>query len=256
VSARVHTFRYLVRPAPAEGDLVALDAEDARHLVRVVRRGIGEPLEVFDGAGGVWAARVEEVGPEVRVRVGARRQAPRDAPVRLCVGLLDSARLDLVAEKAVELGVGALTVMVTERVRRAPAPGAWAHRRARLERVVIAASRQCGRARLLSVEGLVPFGEIVSDTPAGTGLLIDPRGETSVARAAARGAGVVGDGSGGRLTVAVGPEAGFGPAEVEAARAAGWMICGLGRLTLRAETAAIAAATLACAELGHLGGTS
>ena len=52
----------------------------------------------------------------------------------------------------------------------------------------------------------------------------------------------------------MGPEAGFAAEEVAAAREGGWQVCRMGHAVLRAETAAIAAATLACARLGDLGG--
>lgn len=245
-----HTFRYLVPGSPAPGDRVALDRDDAHHLRRVVRRGAGDEVELADGAGGLWSATVVAADAEgVVVQVGERRTAPDLAPVRLAVGLLDSARLDMVAEKAAELGVAELVVVTTERVRRTPAADAWERRRARLERVVAAAARQCGRARLMAVRGLVPFAAIVVETPAAMGIVVDPAGEAPPGRALAR-AGA-GDGP---LTVLVGPEAGLSRDEVAAAAAAGWAVCGMGDAVLRAETAAIAAATLACASTGHLGG--
>lgn len=242
-----HTFRYVVAGELSPGQEVALTADDAHHLVRVVRRGVGDIVELIDAAGGLWEARVVALDP-ARARAEARRDAPAAAPVRLCVGHLDSGRLDLVAEKATELGVGELVVAATSRLRRRPDSGAWTRRAARLDRVVAAAARQCGRAGLMPVRGLVPFEVIVADTPAGTGFLIDPRGDAPLAgalRPPREGEPPV--------TVAVGPEAGFTLDEVDGARSAGWCVCTLGPHILRAETAAIAAATLAVVAVGHLG---
>jgi 16S rRNA (uracil1498-N3)-methyltransferase len=241
-----HTFRYVVAGPVATGDEIPLAPDDAHHLARVVRRAVGDTIEVSDGDGGLWEARILALDP-VRVRVGAAREAPPPAPVRLCIGLLDSGRLDLVAEKATELGVGECVVVESARLRRRPDAGAWSRRAARLERVVASAARQCGRARLMPVRGLVPFAAIVAETPAGTGFLIDPRGDTPLVSALRE------PGDRAPLTLAVGPEAGFAPDEVAAARAAGWRVCTLGPAVLRAETAAIAAAALALAAVGHLG---
>lgn len=242
-----HTFRYVVAGELSPGREVALTADDAHHLVRVVRREAGDTVELIDAAGGLWEARVVALHPAV-VRAEAPREAPPAAPVRLCVGHLDARGLDLVAEKATELGVGEMVVATTSRLRRRPDSAAWTRRAARLDRVVAAATRQCGRAGLMPVRGLVPFEAIVADTPAGTGFLIDPRGDAPLA-----GALRPPREGGPPVTVAVGPEAGFSPQEVEAARSAGWLICTLGPHILRAETAAIAAATLAVAAAGHPG---
>ena len=243
-----HTFRYLAPGPLAEGDRVALRPDDARHCVRVVRRGVGDTVELIDGAGGLWAATVAAVGAGVDVVVGARRPAPELAPVVLAVGLLDSARLDLVVEKATELGVRECVVTLSERVRRVPEEPAWRRRAERLDRVVEAAARQSGRGRLMRVRGLVRFGDIVADTATGTGFLIDPGGDIPLGaalRAATRPERP--------LTVLVGPEAGFAEHEVRRAEAAGWTICTLGASVLRAETAALTATALACEAAGHLG---
>ncbi len=245
-----HTFRYLAPGEPRPGDRLHLGDDDAHHCRRVVRRAVGDAVELIDGAGGLWAATVVACDPDaVVVQVGDPRPAPAPAPVRLAVGLLDSGGLDLVVQKGAELGVSDLAVVHTARVRRAPDPAAWVRRKERLERVAAAAARQCGRAQLMRVHGLVPFAAIVADTPAAMGILIDPAGEEPLGRRLAR----VRPGDG-PLTILVGPEAGFDRAEVDGAADAGWTVCGMGDAVLRAETAAIAAATLACAAAGALGG--
>lgn len=242
-----HTFRYLVTGPLAAGDRVMLAPDDARHCARVVRRGVGDMVELIDGDGGLWAATITALDGGVEVMVGARRPAPALAPVILGVGLLDSARLDLVVEKATELGVRECAVVLTGRVRRVPEDAAWRRRADRLGRVVQAAARQSGRGRLMPVRGLVPFGDIVADTAPGTGFLIDPAGDIPLG-AALRAAPPEHP-----RTLLVGPEAGFARDEVDHAAAAGWTICTLGPAVLRAETAAVTAVALACDAAGHLG---
>jgi 16S rRNA (uracil1498-N3)-methyltransferase len=100
----------------------------------------------------------------------------------------------------------------------------------------------------MPVRGLVPFDAVVAETPAGTGFLIDPRGDTPLVGA------VRPPGQGGPpVTLAVGPEAGFAADEVDAAREAGWSVCTLGPQILRAETAAIVSVAVALTAVGHLG---
>jgi 16S rRNA (uracil1498-N3)-methyltransferase len=244
-----HTFRYLVADAPEAGDEVTLSAADSHHLARVVRRRPGDAVEIIDGAGTRWAAVVVEAGDRARVRVEAA-SAVRPPPVSVILyqGLIDGGRLDTVVEKSAELGVEEVVVVVTERARRVPGPDTWERRRQRLLRVAESAARQSGQARLPRLRGLVPFPEVVSEIPAGEGFLIDPRGDASLPSAlTAR------EGAPARVSLVVGPEAGFGDAEVALARAAGMAVCGLGGAILRAETAALVAVSLALAAGGALG---
>lgn len=239
-----HTFRYLVAEAPAPGAELVLPPDDSHHLARVVRRRPGDEVELTDGAGRLWPAVVVAAGDRVTVRAGAPRAAPEPAAVALYLGLTDAHRSDLVVEKAAELGVREVALMTSERAGRVPGAEAWARRHERLERVARAAARQSGQAWLPRLRGLVPFGDAVAEIPPGEGCLIDPRGDAAVSAAAGSG----------RASLLVGPPAGFSEAEVDAARAAGLAVCGLGPAVLRTETAAIAAMVLALEAAGRLGG--
>jgi 16S rRNA (uracil1498-N3)-methyltransferase len=240
-----HTFRYLVADPPEAGDELTLSPEDSHHLARVVRRRPGDEVELTDGAGRLWPAVVVAAGERATVRVGAPRQAPAPSPVSLYLGLTDWGRVDLVVEKAAELGVREVALMTSERAGRVPAPPAWERRRERLDRVAAAAARQSGQAWLPRLRGLVPFGDALAEIPSGEGCLIDPRGEAAISAVAGRT---------GRAALLVGPQAGFSEAEVARARDTGLAVCGLGSATLRTETAAIAAVTLALAAAGRLSG--
>ena len=235
-----HTFRYLVAGTPEEGREMPLSQADTHHLVRVVRRRPGDRVEVIDSDGGLWPAVVVRTDPVAAVRIeAARPRVAAPARVILFQGLAEWGRLDMVVEKAVELGVGEVTLFASERARRVPPPDAWERRRERLDRVAAAAARQCGRAPLPPVRGLVPFEHVLAHVPSGEGYLIDPRGDAplpSVIGAAAE-----------RIALVVGPDAGFSDAEVTMSREAGLTVCHLGSVVLRAETAALAAVAIASA---------
>lgn len=241
-----HTFRYLAQGEVMPGAHVAISARDAHHMTRVVRRRPGDQVELIDAAGRIWPATVVDDGGEPMLRVGS---APRDTPpaaaVTLYQGLGDWNRIDLVVEKAAELGVERVVLMVTDRVRRRPEPDAWRRRRDRLERVAEAAARQSGRGHLPRIGGLVDLVEALEDAGEGA-LLLDPRGERPLGdeleRAAAEGP----------VRLFIGPDTGFSEAELAAARERGACICTLGAATLRTETAALVALSLALDATGHL----
>jgi 16S rRNA (uracil1498-N3)-methyltransferase len=240
-----HTFRYLVARPPEEGEEVELSPEDSHHLARVVRRRPGDEVELTDGAGRLWSAVVVEAGERARVRAAAPRPAPAASAVALYLGLTEWGRVDLVVEKAAELGVGEVALLVTERARRVPDAAAWERRRERMERVAQAAARQSGQVWLPRLRGLVPFADAVAEIPSGEGCLIDARGDAAIADAV---------GPSGRAALLVGPQAGFSECEVARAREAGLAVCGLGPGTLRTETAALVAVSLALAATGRLRG--
>jgi 16S rRNA (uracil1498-N3)-methyltransferase len=243
-----HLFRYVVDLPPSPGDVFTLGGDDSHHLSRVVRRRPGDAVEVIAPGGELWPCEVVDAGPPSRVRVtGPARPGPRAAPVDLWVGLCDPGRLDLVVEKAAELGVRRVGVMVTERAKRIPDDDAWARRIERMARVAEAAARQSGRGMWPVPGPLIPFSHVLADIAPEQGIILDPRAPASLA-------GILG----GRphdapVTLLVGPDTGFSGAEVDAAIAAGATPAGLGDGMLRAETAAIAAVTLALAARGGLG---
>lgn len=240
-----HTFRYLIEAPPDPGALLELSAGDSRHVARVVRRRIGDPVELIDGTGRIWPAAVAGLGPPVTVVVGEPRRAVAPAGVTLYMGLCEWGRLDLVVEKAAELGIPRLVVHTSQRAKRVPDPDTWRRRRDRFARVAEAAARQSGQGYLPRVQGLVPFGHVLEEVPSTEGYLIDPRGDVPLPEALAAVPRQE------RLSLAIGPDAGFTEDEVRAAREAGWRVCTLGPSILRAETAALVALSLGLEATGR-----
>jgi len=243
-----HVFRYLVDEDPVDGAEIALSDDDSRHLVKVVRRQVGDGVEVIAPGGDLWPCEVVSTGNPAMVRVtGPARPAPAAAPLSLWVGLTEPGKLDLVAEKAAELGVARLGVLVTDRAKRVPEPDAWDRRQARMQRVAVSAARQSGRGVRPVPMGLVPLAHVLETTAPGQGIILDPRAGDSLARV------IGGRDPGVPMTLLVGGDTGFTDSEADAAVAAGFAAAQMGPGVLRAETAAIAAATLA---LNHMGGLS
>jgi 16S rRNA (uracil1498-N3)-methyltransferase len=245
-----HRFRYVVDVQPEDGGVVVLGDQDSHHLARVVRRRQGDAVEAIAPDGTLWPCAVRELGPPASLVVtGPPRPAPPAPPVDLWVGLCDPGRLDLVAEKCAELGVRRLGIMATARARRIPDDASWERRAGRMARVAEAAARQSGRGTWPRPGPLIPFDHVLAETVPGQGIILDPRAPAPLAEALRTCP------AGMPVTLLVGPDTGFDEAEVDAARARGIIPAGMGRGMLRAETAAIAAATLALAARGGLGHT-
>ncbi|REK12772.1 MAG: 16S rRNA (uracil(1498)-N(3))-methyltransferase [Planctomycetota bacterium] len=227
--------RYFVE-SPIEGPTVRLTGSEAHHLAHVMRARAGDDVVLFDGGGAEYAARVEHIArAEIGLAVLERRDVDREPAVHLTLGVAlpkpDRARW--LVEKATELGVARLVPLVTQFAGQRPAPATLV----KLRRAVIEACKQCGRNRLMEIAEPQPFDAWIG-TVEGARLLAhpasaDPRSTTSPPLSHP-----------GPLTIAVGPEGGFSPQEVERALAAGWRTVALGERILRVETAALALAAL------------
>jgi 16S rRNA (uracil1498-N3)-methyltransferase len=234
--------------APLEpGSRVTLEGNAASHLTRVLRLRVGDVLTLFNGRGGEYAASIDKShGGEVIVAVGEHRAIERESPfpLTLAQGVSRGERMDLVVQKATELGVARLLPVLTERsVVRLDAQ--QADRRSNHWRAIaIAACEQCGRNRLPEVALPAALREVLRQ-PAGdrARLLLSPDAVLRIEDVARPVTGV---------TVLIGPEGGLSDEEQADAQAAGFTAVHLGPRVLRTETAAIAALTLLQREFGDL----
>ena len=212
----------------------------AQHLVRVLRLGVGAPLRLFNGRGGEHAAVIDGVHrDQVTVRVGAHDPVERESPLQVVLlqGLARGEKMDLVLQKATELGVAAIVpVQMARSTVRLDARQAEAKRR-HWQSVVISACEQCGRNAIPEVSMPQAFGPSLS-VAAAHRLILAP---DESAQGLAQWLGTAGDlGPGQRIAMLVGPEGGFDATETSAAAAAGFLTCRLGPRVLRTETAGLA----------------
>ena len=229
------------------GKRVKLEGGAASHITRVLRLRVGAALTVFDGAGGEHEASIDKAhGGEVIVAVGERAAIERESPLHLTLaqGVSRGERMDLVVQKATELGVTELVPVLTERsvvkLTAQQSDRKVNHWRA----IAIAACEQCGRNRLPSVAAPVALRDFLrGDAASGARLLLSPGGTTSLGDLPRPAAGI---------TVLIGPEGGLTDEEEQSALAAGFTSVRLGPRVLRTETAAIAALALLQRQFGDL----
>lgn len=221
--------RFFARPLPPAGQ-TTLSPKLGHHLGRIERTRPGDAVVLFDGAGAEVDATVLEVlGRDLRVEVGttvARTlgRSPRLA-LHVACALPKSPRTDWLFEHGTEAGIHSFRPILTERTNRQP------ERHKHWERVLIAASAQCDRAIVPTIEPTVTLAELCA-------LPLPP--ERYVAT---MGEHELGPASDSTAILVVGPEGGLTVREVEALVAAGFAPRSLGPLTLRTETAVLAGAT-------------
>ncbi len=222
--------RFFVELPLSPGAQVQLPAPVAHHAFRVLRLAEGAEVTLFNGAGGEYRATL---GSPQRglAQVGQHDDVERESPLDLTLvqSVVATEKLDLIVEKATELGAARVLLLPAERSVVRLANERLARRLAHLNGVARAACEQCGRNRVPEVLAVRSFAEAASLAPANaTRLVLAP---AAIAQSFTRA---------GAFVAAVGPEGGFSPAELAAAQAAGFAPTGFGPRVLRTETAGLA----------------
>lgn len=243
-SIRIHVDQPL-----AEAQELALPAQAGEHVARVLRLGEGAPLVLFNGDGNDYAATITHAGKrEVRARIEGKQAVANESPLRLTLaqGVARGEKMDLIVQKATELGVACIVPLLTERSEVRLDPPRAEKRLAHWRAVAASACEQSGRSRLPRVLPALPLDTWLTGLPQEDALRLALLPEGSLAlRSLAFGAG------GGVLVV--GPEGGLGERDVAALRSAGFQGLALGPRILRTETAGLAALAALQAVHGDLG---
>lgn len=248
--------RYFCEQA-ISGDHIELTGTEAHHLVHVMRARIGRQVVVFDGLGGEYLAEITHIRRDAAVlRLIEHRPIERELPGRLVVAaaLPKGDRQRWLVEKLVELGVSAFVPLITQRSVSEPGESS----RTRLARSVIAASKQCGRNRLMEVAEAADWMEFAAQCRAEVRVVAHPAAATPDLAELIPASNLpprVADccrvlpplAIPSEIVAAVGPEGGFTDAEIAAAANAQWIRFDLGPRILRVETAALCLAVL-CAD--------
>lgn len=240
---RVH-----VDQALRAGSEIALPEGPATHLARVLRLGVGDACVLFNGDGHDYPARIVALGKrELRVAIDAATAVERESPLRLVLlqGIARGEKMDLILQKATELGVAELRPLWSQRsevkLDEARAEKRLAHWRS----VVASACEQSGRARVPEVVAPLALSAALAALPAGgLRLILDPDGELAFSTLSVDADAPV--------HLAIGPEGGWSPLDREQLRAAGFAGLRLGPRILRTETAGLAAIAALQARFGDL----
>jgi 16S rRNA (uracil1498-N3)-methyltransferase len=233
--------RFFLPPQSFHGDRIALPPEVARQIKSVLRLRSGERVVALDNSGDEYVVRLLSGGEGV---VEERRTNRAEPATRLVLygGTLKGSKLEMVLQKGTEIGVARFVPVITERSV-AGEPGTGKQRR--YEAIVREAAEQSGRGRIPDVAPAMTLREALEDA---AGTMIAPWEEEGTRHLRS-----VSVPRGSTASVFIGPEGGFTPDEAQALQAAGAVLVTLGPRILRAETAAIAAASLVLGGAGEIG---
>lgn len=221
------------QPLLAKGHYV-LDAEESRHCVRVLRKKAGDTIHLVDGQGAFYEARIRQADVSACTFSVLSTHPEPDQGYRIHLAIAptkNADRLEWFVEKAVEIGIDEISLLVCDNSERKKL------KTDRLVRKAVSAMKQSVKATLPPIHEPVKYSQFLQRTPAEAHKFVAYVSDSDspiphLLRAAPRHQ---------PYTVLVGPEGDFSPAEIEQAQRAGFQAISLGTARLRTETAGIIA---------------
>ncbi len=252
-------MRIILPKEQIKGQRITLSGEKARYLISVMRCSAGDELQIFDGEGSLYKSKITEIeNKKVIIDLLERIALNAESPLNLTLvqGILKGEKMDMVIQKATELGVKEIIPAITERsqIRHTRKVGRW-------RKIAEEASKQCGRTMIPVVHEPVKLNSLFTvhySLPL-RGLIFWEEGGLSLKEAIKQSAVSIQHSENSQLStlnsqlfVLIGPEGGFSKEDINLAVSKGLITVSLGKRILRAETAAISAVALIQFLLGDI----
>ena len=241
--------RLFVSDALSNRSELELSGDAARYLGKVLRARVGDALTVFNGGGAEHAAHIVQIRKSsVVLTIAEAIDTHTESPLKihLVQGISRSDRMDLVVQKATELGVKRITPVICEYGVVKLNDERAEKRRQHWLKIATSACEQSGRTRLPLIDSPLPLKSWMGNKPdrVDVEVILKPGAATRLVAVAAPDT---------KVCVLVGPEGGFSDVEYGDAAACGFAAVSFGPRVLRTETAAIAALSVMQALWGDLG---
>lgn len=239
--------RFFVDKEAVNGACAVIEGEDAQHISRSLRMRVGESLTLCDGMGTDYDCVIESFSEgSVTLKINEKKPtvSEPDCKVTLYQGYPKSDKLELITEKAVELGVTEIVPVLMSRSVARPDEKSAAKKGVRLQRHALEAAKQSGRGIIPQVSDMIGWSELLRRVK---------EHELTVTCYEAGGEPLrtfIGNAK--DVAIVIGPEGGISEKEISELTGAGAKIVTLGKRILRTETAAIAAITAVMYETGNM----
>ena len=215
---------------------ITVSGGDAFHIARSLRMAVGDEITVSDGEGGEYVCRLSRIrDDECAAEIISSGRSSAESPVRISLYMAypKADKLELVIQKAVELGCSEIIPFESSRCIKRPKAEKIEKQTARLSKIAEEAAKQCGRGVIPTVCKTLSFSEILHAASNAECALLCYEGNGAVSLKA-----LLSENADKKsFSVIVGSEGGFSPEEAEAAIVAGLHSVNLGPRVLRCETA-------------------
>lgn len=166
--------------SPVTGDTLCIDGENGRHIARSLRMRPGETLTLSDGEGTDYLARILSIdGDAVETEILERtpNQTEPRAKLTLFMAMPKGDKMELIVQKATEIGVSVIQPILTERCISRPDEKSMEKKRARYQKIALEAAGQSGRGKVPEVRKLLTLAETVQVLPEKSILFYEKGGE-------------------------------------------------------------------------------
>ena len=230
--------RFQISPGSIKEGLVILDPKESHHALSVLRVKPGETVELLDGKGGSYQGVIASSQKgRVKVSVSAPRAVRQKSrvPVTLAVSVIKPERMELLIQKACELGADRIIPLISERTVVRLSRERWEAKGVRWQKIAAESCKQCARAQTPEILGVVEFKKFIGQV-SGYGTVLIPTLAVPV-KSLYHSLNANKDAH--SVLVLIGPEGDFSRSEVESAILSGAQPVTLGPLVMRSETAAL-----------------
>lgn len=229
--------RFFIDKSKVEDSSLYISGDDARHIARSLRMAVGDEITVCDGEGMEYTARLSKIRDDrCDADIISKAQSEREpkSKITLFMAYPKSDKLEVVIQKAVELGASEIVPFESSRCIKKPKADKAVERTARLSRIAEEAAKQCGRAILPTVSLPLSFSEMISSAKKAELSIFCYEGDGTTSLKTLLDSF---DKAPETISVIVGCEGGFSESEAKAAKEAGFKMANLGPRILRCETA-------------------
>ncbi len=245
--------RFIVDPKSIHNGHLRIYGDDLKHLRKVLRLGPGDSINVFDGTGKEFEAKllsVDKTCALAEITASFQTEAEPEINLTLFQGLLKGEKMDLIIQKGVELGVRSIIPVITDRTVVQVDNNKSEKKALRWSKIAREASKQCRRAMVPHILEPISFDEAISESKRYEAALLLYENESKKCLKETLKCYIINKIK--EIALFVGPEGGFTPHEIEKYTNSGFDVAGLGRRILRAETAAISVISIIMYEMGEL----
>ena len=233
-------YHFFVTPAQIADGYAVITGQDVNHIRNVLRMKAGEQVGIRDGISRSYVCELENIGgEEIRARILEEDTNLSELPAELYLfqGLPKSDKMELIIQKAVELGVYEIIPVRTNRVIVKLDEKKEAKKIARWQQIAEGGAKQSGRGRIPEVKPVMALSEALTYAKNLEGVLIPYEKAEGIGKTREIIGGLKGKKS---VGIFIGPEGGFEEEEVAMAVEAGAEPVTLGKRILRTETAGLA----------------
>lgn len=241
---------FYIKNNQIDGKNIRIIGDDVKHIKKVLRYNINDPIEICDENGVVYEAKISEYTEtdEVLCEINEISEKKAELPYQLVLyqGLPKSDKLETIIQKCTELGINMVIPVQMERSVAKINEEKGSKKTDRWNKIATEASKQCGRQKIPIVSNVINFENIIENISKYDIVLVPYESEENISikqilKGLKRNIA--------SIAIVIGPEGGFSDEEINLLKENGAQICTLGQRILRTETAAIATVSMVNYEL-------